>query len=115
MLCLLYSARVIAAGAIYCAARHCELDPHFPEVVDAEGRNWWDSHDMRWEDIKGAVNYMAELYDQNASRQPGEQSIYVGHTYLSPSHVVSARIQSCKVLAFVAQAMLHSPTRPAVH
>ena len=77
MLCLLYSSKVIAAAAIYCSAKHCDLDPHFSEIDDDHNRTWWEVHDLEWNDIKGAVNYMFQLYEQNPAKQTGEQSIYV--------------------------------------
>ena len=76
MLCLLYPSRVIAAAAIYCAAKHCELGPQFSEMDDGHNRTWWEVHDLEWNDIKGAVNYMFQLYEQKAL-PAGDQSIYV--------------------------------------
>lgn len=91
MLCLLFSSRVIAAAAIYCAARHCDLDPHFQECDDDHNRTWWEVHDLEWNDVKRAVNYMTELYDNNTTKQSGEQSIYAPASPLDLSQSIEVR------------------------
>ena len=57
-LCLLFPSRVIAAAALYCAAKHCQFA--FPD--DKAGRPWWEVMHVPLRDIKRACNYMADVY-----------------------------------------------------
>lgn len=90
MLCLLFPARVIAAAAVYCAARHCDMDPHFTECDDGHNRTWWQVNDLEWNDVKRAVNYMTDLYDGNTTKPSGEQSIYAP---ASPLELTAAELR----------------------
>ncbi|KZF19750.1 cyclin-like protein [Xylona heveae TC161] len=58
MLCVLFPSRTIAAAAIYCAAKYCEVD--FP---DFDGRPWWDMMGVDLKDVRKACNYMASIYE----------------------------------------------------
>ena len=57
-LCLLFPSRVIAAAALYCAAKHCQ----FAFTDDKAGRPWWEVMNVSLRDIKRACNYMADVY-----------------------------------------------------
>ncbi|KAI9864293.1 MAG: hypothetical protein M1813_003211 [Trichoglossum hirsutum] len=69
MLCLLFPSRTIAAAALYCAAKHCEVA--FP---DQGGRAWWDVVRVELKDIKKACNYMATVYELSPLRN--SENIY---------------------------------------
>jgi len=85
MLCLLLPARTIAASAVYGAMRFCGEDAmsFFPD--DEQGRSWWDVQKVKLEDIKRAVTYMADLYENKHAS--GDASIYTG--LRTPEHGAS--------------------------
>jgi hypothetical protein len=58
MLCILYPPRTIAAAALYCAAKH-----HNIEFPDQDGKPWWEVIGVRVKDIKKCCNYMALVYE----------------------------------------------------
>jgi len=60
MLCILYPPRTIAAAALYCAAKH-----HNIEFPDQDGKPWWEVIGVRVKDIKKCCNYMALVYENN--------------------------------------------------
>ncbi len=62
-LCLLFSSRVIAAAALYCAAKHCD----YAFADDKVGRPWWEVMNVPLRDIKRACNYMADVYQERRS------------------------------------------------
>jgi protein BUR2 len=67
VLCLQFPPRVIAAAALYAAARHCKVA--FPD--DAEGRPWWDQIDVRLDDLIRACTFIVKIYErvqQNLSK-----------------------------------------------
>ena len=67
VLCLQYPPRVVAAAALYAAARHCKVS--FPD--DAQGRPWWDQIDVRVEDLVSACKLIVKIYErvqQNLSK-----------------------------------------------
>ncbi|KAJ5239834.1 hypothetical protein N7468_004453 [Penicillium chermesinum] len=67
VLCLQFPQRVIAAAALYAAARHCKVS--FPD--DDKGRPWWDQIDVRFEDITKACKLIIKIYErvqQNLSK-----------------------------------------------
>lgn len=74
-LCLLCTSRTIAAAALYCAARFCNVS--FP---DAHGRPWWEIQHVNLKDMLTACNYMATNYEHAPGKAgpDGSQSIYVG-------------------------------------
>lgn len=74
-LCLLCSSRTIAAAALYCAARYCDVA--FP---DTHGRPWWEAQNVRLKDMLKACNYMGANYEHTPLKggAEGGQSIYVG-------------------------------------
>ncbi|KAH0555912.1 hypothetical protein GP486_006145 [Trichoglossum hirsutum] len=69
MLCLLFPSRTIAAAALYCAAKHCEVA--FPDHGD---RAWWEVVKVELKDIKKACNYMATVYELSPLRH--SENIY---------------------------------------
>lgn len=67
VLCLQFPPRVIAAAALYAAARHCQVA--FPD--DSQGRPWWDQLDVRVEDLIRACKLIVRIYErvqQNLSK-----------------------------------------------
>lgn len=58
MLCVLWHPRTIAAAALYCAAKH-----HNIEFPDKDGKPWWEVVGCRIRDIKKCCNYMALVYE----------------------------------------------------
>ncbi|KAJ5481298.1 hypothetical protein N7475_000110 [Penicillium sp. IBT 31633x] len=67
VLCLQFPPRVIAAAALYAAARHCKVA--FPD--DAEGRPWWEQIDVRLDDLIRACTLIVKIYErvqQNLSK-----------------------------------------------
>ncbi|KAE8138079.1 cyclin-like protein [Aspergillus pseudotamarii] len=65
VLCLQFSARNIAAAALYAAARHCEVG--FED--DASGRPWWEQVDVDLAQVRRACTRMAQLYENNAMQK----------------------------------------------
>ncbi|MCJ1229861.1 hypothetical protein MMC12_006531 [Toensbergia leucococca] len=72
MLCLLFSSRIIAASALYAAAKHCGVS--FPD--DAQGRAWWEIVGVDLRSVRRACNFMAEVYENSPLRGGGEAGIY---------------------------------------
>lgn len=67
VLCLQFPPRVIAAAALYAAARHCQVA--FPD--DSQGRSWWDQMDVRVDDLIRACKLIVKIYErvqQNLSK-----------------------------------------------
>jgi protein BUR2 len=67
VLCLQFSPRVLAAAALYAAARHCHVA--FPD--DSEGHPWWEQLDVRLEDLIRACTLIVKIYEraqQNLSK-----------------------------------------------
>lgn len=67
VLSLLFQPRVIAAAALYAAARHCKVS--FPD--DSQGRPWWEQIDVRVEDLITACKLIVKIYErvqQNLSK-----------------------------------------------
>ncbi|KAL8639407.1 MAG: hypothetical protein Q9228_003552 [Teloschistes exilis] len=72
MLCLQFPSRVIAASALYAAAKHCQTD-----IVDDEnGRPWWEVVDVELKAIKRACNYLATVYEQVHVKNGRDVSIH---------------------------------------
>lgn len=71
-LCLLFTSRTIAAAALYCGARLCEV-----AFQDEDGKPWWEIQHVTLRDIRRACNYMANIYE-NVTPAKGGESIYVG-------------------------------------
>ena len=68
--CLLFPSRIIAASALYAAAKHCRVT--FPD--DVRGRPWWESTGVALGEIRKTCNYMASVYEGaplKASRNGG--------------------------------------------
>lgn len=67
VLCLQFPPRIIAAAALYAAARHCKVA--FPD--DSEGRPWWEQIDVRLDDLIRACTLIVKIYErvqQNLSK-----------------------------------------------
>ncbi|KAJ5648291.1 hypothetical protein N7490_004663 [Penicillium lividum] len=60
VLSLQFQPRVIAAAALYAAARHCKVS--FPD--DSQGRPWWDQIDVRVEDLITACKLIVKIYER---------------------------------------------------
>ncbi|KAJ5382619.1 hypothetical protein N7517_000530 [Penicillium concentricum] len=60
VLCLQFPPRVIAAAALYAAARHCKVA--FPD--DAEGRPWWEQIDVHLDDLVRACTFIVKIYER---------------------------------------------------
>lgn len=65
VLSLQFSARIIAAAALYAAARHCDIG--FKD--DDRGRPWWDQLDVDIPQVRRACLRMAQLYENNAMQK----------------------------------------------
>ncbi|KAL5357775.1 cyclin-like protein [Aspergillus floccosus] len=65
VLCLQFPARIIAAAALYAAARHCDVA--FPD--DSLGRPWWDQIDVDLTQVRRSCTRMAQLYENNAMQR----------------------------------------------
>lgn len=67
VLCLQFQPRVIAAAALYAAARHCQIA--FPD--DSEGRPWWEQLDVKVDELIRACKLIVKIYErvqQNLSK-----------------------------------------------
>lgn len=65
VLSLQFSARTIAAAALYAAARHCDIG--FKD--DDLGRPWWEQLDVDLPQVRRACMRMAQLYENNAMQK----------------------------------------------
>ncbi|KAJ0424100.1 cyclin-like protein [Aspergillus carlsbadensis] len=65
VLCLQFSARIIAAAALYAAARHCDIA--FED--NSSGQSWWEQIDVDLSKVRRACTRMAELYENNAANK----------------------------------------------
>ncbi|KAF9889137.1 hypothetical protein FE257_007626 [Aspergillus nanangensis] len=65
VLSLQFTARTIAAAALYAAARHCDVA--FPD--DGSGRPWWEQIDVDLVEVRRACTRMAQLYENNAMQR----------------------------------------------
>lgn len=70
VLCLQFEPRIIAAAALYAAARLCDVA--FPD--DAAGRPWWAQIDVDLFQVRRACNRMVRLYETNAAAPVHRQS-----------------------------------------
>ncbi|KAL1986242.1 hypothetical protein VTN96DRAFT_6757 [Rasamsonia emersonii] len=62
VLCLQFTPRIIAASALYAAARLCNVA--FED--DAAGRPWWEQIDVDLSKVRQACNRMVRLYEKNS-------------------------------------------------
>lgn len=60
VLCLQFPPRVIAAAALYAAARHSQVA--FPD--DPQGRPWWEQIDVRIEDLVKSCKFIVKIYER---------------------------------------------------
>lgn len=65
VLSLQFNARIIAAAALYAAARHCDIG--FKD--DDLGRPWWEQLDVDLVQVRRACMRMAQLYENNAMQK----------------------------------------------
>ncbi|KAI9044455.1 putative cyclin [Aspergillus affinis] len=65
VLCLQFPARIIAAAALYAAARHCDVG--FPD--DDSDQPWWEQIDVDLTQVRRACTRMAQLYENNAMQK----------------------------------------------
>jgi len=72
-LCLLFTSRIIAATALYYAAKITEIE--LPE--DEQGRPWWDAQKVELKKVKTALNYMADFYESSPLKASSGNSTYV--------------------------------------
>lgn len=68
VLCLQFPARIIAAAALYVAARHCEIA--FED--DDLGRPWWEQIDVDLGEVRRACSKLARLYEGNIAQRPSQ-------------------------------------------
>lgn len=73
-LCLLYTSRVIAATGLYYAAKATEVE--LPE--DQHGRPWWEVQKLKLRDVKKAMNYMVDFYENSPLIAGQANSQYAG-------------------------------------
>lgn len=73
-LCLLYTSRTIAATALYYAAKATEVD--LPE--DEHGRPWWDVQKVKLREVKKAMNYIVDFYENSPLKAGQASSQYAG-------------------------------------
>lgn len=83
-LCLLFTSRTIAAAALYCGARLCDVS--FP---DEDGKPWWETQYVKLKDMRRACNYMASIYEK-APVKEGMENIYVGLRTAEDGDTISA-------------------------
>ncbi|RAH87459.1 hypothetical protein BO86DRAFT_414575 [Aspergillus japonicus CBS 114.51] len=57
-----FTARNIAAAALYAAAKHCDVGFEDDEL----GRPWWEQIDVDINEVRRTVTRMAQLYENNA-------------------------------------------------
>ena len=58
VMCLLFPSRMIAASALYAAAKHCDVS--FPD--DEQGRPWWEVVGVNLAEMRKACNFLADIY-----------------------------------------------------
>lgn len=70
-LSLRYSARTLAAAAVYAASKFIGPDVAFPD--DDRGRPWWTQWGVNLRDIREACNVMVELYEADPEKLASEE------------------------------------------
>ena len=64
MMCLVFESSIIAASALYAAARHCGI-----KFLDGQdGRPWWERLGVELREVKKGVNFLAEGYEARGGR-----------------------------------------------
>lgn len=86
VLSLQFSARIIAAAALYAAARHCDIG--FKD--DDFGRPWWEQLDVDLEQVRRACMRMAQLYENNAMQKHSQYYPTTPITATTPASASSA-------------------------
>lgn len=65
VMCLLFPSRTVAAGALYAAAKHCDVS--FSD--DERGRPWWETVGVNLGELRRACHFLADIYQpMQASR-----------------------------------------------
>ena len=90
VMCLSFSARTIAASALYAAAKHTNVA--FPD--DELGRPWWQHLGVEIGEMKRACNQMAEAYNNGRLPKHPEQSAYVVTPEQNAEETIKTRIMS---------------------
>ena len=71
VMCLLFPSRTIAAGALYAAAKHCEVA--FQD--DEHGRPWWVAAGVDLAEMRRACNFLADIYEPTQASRARNSSI----------------------------------------
>ena len=71
VMCLLFPSRTIAAGALYAAAKHCEVT--FQD--DEHGRPWWVIAGVDLAEMRRACNFLADIYEPTQALRARNSSI----------------------------------------
>ena len=71
VMCLLFPSRTIAAGALYAAAKHCEVA--FQD--DEHGRPWWVISGVDLAEMRRASNFLADIYEPTQASRARNSSI----------------------------------------
>ena len=71
VMCLLFPSRTIAAGALYAAAKHCEVA--FQD--DEHGRPWWVVAGVDLVEMRRACNFLADIYEPTQGSRARNSSI----------------------------------------
>lgn len=69
VLCVQFTARTIAASALYAGARYCDVT--FED--DRLGRPWWEQIEVDLKEIRRACNRIAEIYENHSLPKPGQK------------------------------------------
>lgn len=73
-LCLLFTSRTIAATALYYAAKATEVE--LPE--DEHNRQWWEVLRVNLREVKKAMNYMVDFFENSPLKAGQANSQYAG-------------------------------------
>lgn len=79
-MCLLFPSKVIACAALYAACRITGAS-----LEDEQGQPWWTKQRVKLQDVRRAVNYMAEWYSKSQPLKP-TQSEEIYRSLLTPEH-----------------------------
>ena len=71
VMCLLFPSKTIAAGALYAAAKHCEVA--FQD--DEHGRPWWVIAGVDLAEMRRACNFLADIYEPTQASRARNNSI----------------------------------------
>lgn len=94
VMCLLFPSRTIAAGALYAAAKHCDVS--FPD--DEHGRPWWKIAGVDLVEIRRACNFLADIYEPIQASRARNSSISYGRTTEDMSNGTEKTRAICEVM-----------------